>query len=224
MVWGYRVRGAHGAAQIDNVRPNFALRDKGSVTLTTDAVWGVSPVVSAVITVTANNPVLAVKCADPVSVQYATNSGTTWTFYVTAHRSSSVTVDWYLFDNAEHVSATVPTWGFRIRKQGDPTKTVLHSGQKVAKFVDVITATGAYTYTSGRTYAVGMAKIRNTFVSNPFTPPGTYRNFHIITEAKVASNVVTVSAETYETTITPFQEDSWGSSSLALLVFDVTGY
>jgi hypothetical protein len=220
--WGFRVRGLHGAAQIDNARPNFVLRSSGSQSMTLDAAWGVSPVVSCMVTVTAVNPVLAVSCAVPVTVQYASVSGTTWTFYVTAHIGTSQTLSWYLFDDAESASATVPQWGFRIRKRGDPTKTVLHSGQRVAKGVDVLTGAGAVTYTSGHAYAVAFAESGKQFTSTNIGG-GTWRNITTMRGAKVSGATVTTSLEVYENYTTAFAQDGWGSGSAVMLVFDVTG-
>lgn len=221
--WGFRVTGSHGAAQIDNARPNFVMKSKGSASMTLDGDWGVSPVVSCTITLTAINPVLAVSCAAPVTVQYATVSGSTWNFYVTAHTGTSQTVDWYLFDDAESAPATVPTWGFRVRKRSDPTKTVLHSGQKVAKGVDVLTGAGSTAYTSGHTYAVAFAETGKQFQSTDIGG-GDWRNILSMRGASISSHTVTTSVVTYENYVTVGAQDEWGSGSAVMMVFDVTGY
>lgn len=223
MVHGFRLKGSHGAFQIDNSRTNFVFKQKGTASMTLDAAWGVSPVVSCSISVTAVNPVLAVSCSAAVTVQYATVSGSTWTFYVTANTGTAQTLDWYLFDDAANTPKTVPQWGFRIWNRTDTSKVVLHSGQLVAKGVDAITAVGTSTYTSGRTYAVAFAECAKRYTSTQIGPTS-WRNIFSMRGARVSGASVITRVETYENYVTTTDQGTWGTGAAVVLVFDVTGY
>lgn len=223
MAFGFRVTGDHGVTQIDSEYANFVMTQKGSVTLTSDALWGVSPVVSATIAVTAKSPMLALSCATPVTVQYATAIGSSWTFYVTAHTGTGgIGVNWWIFDDADEDAASPPAWGMRVRRSDG--SVVWHSGQKVARIMPgLLGDSDAVTYTSGRTYAVCQVLKYNIFNST-FIGGTDWRNQNIYGQAKVVSNVVTTSTEIYENYITTTDQGSYAGPSGIYLVVDVTGY
>lgn len=233
--YGAVVYNAAGTVQADSRWPNWVLRGKGSVAMTTDAGWTVGGILSATVTITADTPLLAFSCSANVCLLRATNSGTSYTYYFVNYGSpTGLTLYWWLFDKASSVPLTEDYGACFWDASGVMTWS---SEQKPLRMVGVLTdLTSPGTYASERTYAVVQSNLffheqtKDEGLSyGPIAPGHKWATYRKVTgSARISSNVVTVEKQELESygvdVLNSFVDVETTDGEVLYIAVDVTHY
>lgn len=122
---GLSIKNQNQVVQISGVDQTIQFSAYGSVILTPSQGIGYQPMVSADLTITGINPVLAIRGQNgsSISVRKITKNGNSYTFTLTAQSSSQVALIYWAFDVTENAQVFDTTCGFVLRQPMTGVKT-----------------------------------------------------------------------------------------------------
>lgn len=178
-----RFKTTAGSIQIDNTYKNLCVRYSGSATT---AAAGTNYVASkATITVTATNPIIAVRSTSYYLCLYGQtdNGDGTWTFDIRSDGAAGTSFDYWIFDNPQTPSSNV---GLTIKDAAGAV--TFWSGWKQLRVRAMQATPGSstnYTYDSGRNYAIifgnmaGYYQRSHSDTTGPGGQPGFIRTINL---------------------------------------------
>ena len=220
MSFGFVAYNDSGTYQADDTYANYAITSSGTGTFATDYSFA-NTIVSCTITVTGVAPLIAYSCGSRMSQMTVSNSGSTWSFYMTSKvAANGSTFSYWIFDKADQATPS-GTMGLEVFNASGVR--VFHSHTKVLRVAGI----GAGTYTAGRTYATIQLTLGMAYNETDISGVGTnYRINLSFSGSSVSSNVVTLGTSVYENyTTTSITGDTYSNATAGLyIVIDVTNY
>lgn len=250
MVSGLQVFNDDNVFQIDQDYYGFAMKQKGSISMSVDTAPHPNPMSIGSITVSAINPIIALSSGAHCGIYNVSSSGGSWTFKVRSADASLTSINYWVFDIVSNVTIT-DTVGLEVFNASG--NRVWHSSMKPLNIVGVINLDPIYpiwrgyseavdyvetlTLTSGRTYAVvqGNQAVRlEQFTAEDYPLPPDVEGFKwmyirsIHGSCKVDGNIVEAGHTLFEDIAVQSPESTadtaTGRGQPIFWAIDVTGY
>jgi hypothetical protein len=220
MGYGFSVISDAGVYQVDGEYSNYSVTSTGTGTFATDNSFA-QPIVSCSITVTGSAPLIAFSGTTRMSLMAVSNSGSSWTFYLTSKTAAAgSTFSYWIFDAAVNA---IPSGTQGIEVFNDSGVRVFHSHIQYLR----VSGIGGGTYSASRVYAVIQLTLGMSYNETDISGTGSlYRINLSYSGASVAANVIATGTNIYENyTTTSITGASYSNSTAGLyLVVDVTNY